>query len=96
MKQLIRSNPFKAIGTFVLLTFLQFKTYAQDAVDVDINEEKVGSWFERNWMWVVGAVLLIILIAAFSGGGSSRRTTDTVVRDDFGNTKRVTTTETEI
>lgn len=94
MKQLIRSNPFKAIGTFILLTFLQLKTYAQDAVDVDINEEKVGSWFERNWMWVVGAVLLIILIAAFSGG-SSRRTT-TVVRDDLGNTKRVTTTETEV
>jgi len=94
MKQLIRSNPFKAIGTMLLLTFLQLKTYAQDAVNVNINEEKVGSWFERNWMWVVGAVLLIILIAAFSGG-SSRRTTDTVVRDDFGNTRRVTTTETE-
>jgi hypothetical protein len=94
MKQLIRNNPFKAIGAFILLTFLQLKTYAQDAVDVNINEEKVGSWFERNWMWVVGGVLLIILIAAFSGG-TSRRRTDTIVRDDFGNTKRVTTTETE-
>lgn len=93
MKQLIRSNPFKAIGIFILLTFLQLKTYAQDAVKVEINEEKVGSWFERNWMWVAGAVLLIILIAAFSGG--SRRRTTTVVRDDLGNTKRITTTETE-
>ena len=93
MKQFIRNNPLKAIGTFVLLLFLQLKTYAQDAVDVNINEEKVGNWFERNWMWVVGGVLLIILIAAFSGG--SRRKSTTVVRDEFGNTKRITTTETE-
>jgi hypothetical protein len=94
MKQFIRSNPFKAIGTFVLLMFLQLQTYAQDAVEVNINEEKVGNWFERNWMWVVGGVLLIILIAAFSGGASRRKST-TVVRDEFGNTKRITTTETE-
>lgn len=94
MKQLIRNNPFKMISAFILMMFLQLKTYAQDVVDVNINEDAAGTWFERNWMWVVGAALLIILIAAFSGGGSSRRST-TVVKDEFGNTKRVTTTESE-
>lgn len=68
---------------------------AQDKIK--INKEEIGTWFERNWMWVaIGAVALILLIALFSRGTVSRlgsRRTTTVIKDDHGKTKSVVTTE---
>jgi hypothetical protein len=44
-------------------------------------------------MWVAGA-LVILLIIAFAGRGSRRRkSVTTVMKDDMGNVKSVTTTE---
>lgn len=90
MKKIVCLKPFKLLFTFLTLLFLHVSAVAQD-VDVDITTENTAGWFERNWMWVAGAVLLIILIAAFSGGGRSRTTT-TEVRDEYGNVKRVSST----
>ncbi|MHA4844378.1 hypothetical protein ACX0G7_09450 [Flavitalea antarctica] len=79
----------------LLLSFALISTglFAQETVE--INGQDLGTWFERNWMWVAGGVLLLlILIFAMSGKKSSKvRKTTTVVKDTYGNVKSVTTTE---
>lgn len=64
---------------------------AQDKIEIDKGE--IGSWFERNWMWVAGGVLLILLISLMGRGKAGSRKTTTVVKDAEGHTKSVTTTE---
>lgn len=92
MKKRIVSKSFRFIVAVTLLFLLPtIALWSQQSVE--INSEEVGSWFERNWMWVAGAGILL-LILAFAGRGSSRkRTTTTVIKDDLGNVKSVTTTE---
>ncbi len=81
----------------LLFTLISLYSFAQDKVTLDTEE--VESWFERNWMWVAGAVVFIILLALLTGSrnrktrtGNQRKTT-TVVKDTDGNVKSVTTTE---
>ena len=80
-------------GAFLVLMLITNVAIAQESVE--INGQDVGSWFERNWMWVTGGVLLllILLIAASRGRKSGVRKTTTVVKDTYGNVKSVTTTE---
>lgn len=83
------------IAALLFILFFIFSgqdiVFAQDSV-VTVNKAEVSSWFSRNWIWITAAVVVLIIIIAASGGRTSTRTT-TVVRDDLGNTKRVTTTE---
>jgi hypothetical protein len=79
--------------TFACIVLFQQVSLAQE--NVEIAGEDVGSWFERNWMWVAGGILLLLLIIIFSGGSRRSRRTTTVVKDDYGNVKKVTTTEIE-
>ena len=65
--------------------------HAQDQIEIDKRE--IGSWFERNWIWVAAGVLLIVLIALMGRGKAGSRKTTTVVKDAQGKTKSVTTTE---
>jgi multisubunit Na+/H+ antiporter MnhB subunit len=79
---------------FVLLMLLTNVATAQESVE--INGQDVGSWFERNWMWVAGAVLLLLILliaAASKRKAAGVRKTTTVVKDTYGNVKSVTTTE---
>lgn len=94
---LVYSTRMMAVGSLLLSSIA---SQAQEKVEIDTGQ--AVSWFERNWMWVVGAIILIILIAALSRNrhtttirGGKRRTT-TVVEDAAGNTKSVTTTEENI
>ena len=69
---------------------------AQEKIKID--KEEIGTWFENNWLWVVGGlVLLVLLIALFSRGRTAfrngTRKTTTVVKDEQGRTQSVTTTE---
>jgi hypothetical protein len=86
----------KAINV-LFFTLLGLAAQAQDKVNLDT--EKVESWFEKNWIWVAGAALLLIIIALFSRRGSStgrkvnQRKTTTVIKDPEGNVKSITTTE---
>jgi hypothetical protein len=76
------------------LMLLTLAASAQDKIEID--QQEVGNWFQRNWMWVVGgALLLIIIIALSSRGSSTTRRTKTVVRDELGNVRTTTTTETQ-
>ena len=79
------------LSLFLMFTLVSLSLFAQETVE--INSQDIGSWFERNWMWVAGAVLLLLLIALFSGRSKKTRKTTTVVKDTYGNVKSVTTTE---
>jgi len=78
-------------GTMILFLILPFVTLIAQS-DVKIDGRDVGSWFERNWMWVAGGAL-ILLIISLSGRGGNKRKTTTIVKDDSGHVKSVTTTE---
>jgi hypothetical protein len=56
----------------------------------------VGSWFERNWMWLTAGIVIFLMILLFSRGIGGRRKTTTVIKDAHGKTKSVTTTEEQI
>lgn len=91
MKKESKRFALQYYGTMILFLILPFVTLIAQS-DVKINSTEVGSWFQRNWMWVAAGAL-ILLIIAFSGRGSSKRKTTTIVKDDRGNVKSVTTTE---
>jgi choline-glycine betaine transporter len=94
---LIKQNPLRKFIQYfsLLLCFALITTGLPAQETVEINGQDIGSWFERNWMWVTGAVvLLLILLIALSRGRSGKvRKTTTVVKDTYGNVKSVTTTE---
>ncbi len=68
-----------------------FIVRAQDKIEID--KEEIGSWFERNWIWVAAGLILIVLIALMGRGKAGSRKSTTVVKDAQGHTKSVTTTE---
>jgi hypothetical protein len=92
MKHSIIKGSIRAVLTGLLLFAIQSFLFAQEKA-IEVNEAKIGNWFEQNWKWIVGGVVLVLIIALFSGGGSRRRTTTVVRKDDLGNVKSVTTTE---
>jgi hypothetical protein len=91
-----KSNRVTVLAVTLLTVFfllvLNVPMFAQE--NVEINGQDVGSWFQRNWMWVTGGVVLLLLILLLSSRSSSRaRKTTTVIKDSYGNVKSVTTTE---
>ena len=93
MKQPINQRGLRYFLAALFLTVLQVQAFAQEKVEVNGND--VGTWFKNNWMWVTGGVVLLVLILLFSGGKSKSKRTTTVVKDNYGDVKRVTTTEVE-
>jgi hypothetical protein len=91
MKKSATRTAIQYYGVMLLLLLAPFLTLVAQS-DVKIDGKDVGSWFERNWMWVGGAAL-ILLVIAISGRGGSKRKTTTIVKDDAGRVKSVTTTE---
>jgi hypothetical protein len=93
MKKLPKQNRLQhyiALTIFLLTPFMTL--LAQQ--DVKVNGHDVGSWFERNWMWVAGGALVLLIIAfAGRGGSTKKKITTTVLKDDLGNVRSVTTTE---
>jgi hypothetical protein len=92
MKKAAKVNVFQYYGVLILLLVTPFMTLIAQQ-DVKINGADVGSWFDRNWMWVAGAVLILLIIAFAGRGSRKRKTVTTVMKDDMGNVKSVTTTE---
>jgi len=76
---------------FLTLQVTNLAVFAQENLRPTTNDLKY--WFTQNWQWVIGgALVLLLLIVALSGRKANRKTT-TVVKDDRGNVKSVTTTE---
>jgi hypothetical protein len=88
MKKLFNTNAKRMLALLLFSTSNLF-VFAQEKVN--INGHDVGTWFKYNWMWVAGAVILLLIILSFTG--SSRRKTTTIVKDNYGDTKRIITTE---
>ena len=81
MKQLTKSFSYKAIVTFLMVTFLQALAYAQSDSGSTSSSSSTTSttvttqetWYTEPWVWIVGgAVLLLIIVALMRGGGSDR------------------------
>ncbi len=83
------------ITMLLILVLTGLASQGQEKIEIDTGE--VGSWFERNWMWVAAGVLLLLLLVVLgrsrNGSRGDIRRTTTVVKDAQGNTKSVTTTE---
>ena len=90
MQKYIVKNGTRLLCVAILM-LSAFIVRAQDQIEIDKRE--IGSWFERNWIWVAAGVLLIVLIALMGRGKAGSRKTTTVVKDAQGHTKSVTTTE---
>jgi uncharacterized membrane protein len=95
MKQVI----YKSIYRLAFLPGLMLVSVISHAQNKEVSTEEVKSWLEQNWIWVAGGVILLILIMLLSRGTkttnrfSGTRKTTTVVRDNEGHTKSVTTIE---
>ena len=94
-RQLVKQNLWFFV--FSTTTFLLASLVGNAQDNTDFDKQQIISWFERNWMWVLGGIVLLLIIAV-SGRRSRRmmggkRKTTTVVRDADGKTKSVTTTE---
>jgi ABC-type branched-subunit amino acid transport system permease subunit len=92
MKQLTKEFSYKAIVTFLMVTFLQVLAFAQDSSGGSSSSSSTTSttvttsetWYTQPWVWIVGgAVLLLLIVALMRGGGS----------DKTGRTDRVTVTK---
>jgi hypothetical protein len=91
MRQITNYAKVKAFIALLIFSSLQ-QVLAQDKVEV--NGHDVGSWFSNHWMWVAGAIVLLVIIVLMGSGSSSSKTkSTTVVKDDMGNVKSITTTE---
>ena len=92
MKKAAKVNALQYYGALILLLVTPFISIIAQQ-DVKINGNDVGSWFDRNWMWVGGAILILLIIALAGRGNKKRKTITTVTKDDLGKVKSVTTTE---
>ena len=83
MKQLTKAFSYKALVTFLVLTFMQALAIAQDTTggggstssssSTTLTTTTSETWYTEPWVWIVGgAVLLLIIIALMRGGGSDR------------------------
>ncbi|MES1223134.1 MAG: hypothetical protein ABUT20_47010 [Bacteroidota bacterium] len=87
MKKLLTRSSF-----LLLFAFVQLSVFAQETLKETGHEVK--GWFAQNWQWVTGVgVVILVLIAITSGRSKTNRKTTTVVKDDYGNVKSVTSTE---
>ncbi len=92
MKNLSVRTAIQYYGVMILLLITPFVTLIAQQ-EVKINGRDVGSWFERNWMWVAGAVVILLIIAFAGRKNNRKKTTTTVVKDEAGKVKSITTTE---
>ncbi len=77
--------------TSLFLLSLNRLAVAQDKIEID--KQEVGSWFARNWIWITTGVFVLLITIVLTSGTRERRKTTTVVKDDLGNVRKVTTTE---
>jgi len=84
MKQSIRRFSLATFITFLLLSAIQFISYAQDSTGtsksttITTESTTTTTWYTQPWVWVVGgAVLILLLVALLRGGGSNTDKTST-------------------
>ncbi len=81
---------FKMLFVSAMCLILKQVSFAQEKVNV--NGHDVGTWFSHNWMWITIAIVVLLILLLSVSGGTKRKTT-TIVRDNEGSIKSVTTKE---
>ena len=79
MKQLTKAFSYKAIVTFLMLTFMQALAWAQDTTGGSSSSSSNTStttttqetWYSQPWVWIVGGAVLLLLIVALMRGNSN-------------------------
>ena len=59
---------------FLTLTFMSAVAWAQDKgldIDVDVNGDKGGGWYQNPIVWVIGGAVFILLLVALLRSGKS-------------------------
>ena len=81
MKQLIKTFSYKAIVTFLMLTFMQALAFAGDSTGTSSSSSTTSTtttteetWYTQPWVWIVGGAVLLLLIVALMRGNSSSNT----------------------
>ena len=58
----------------VVLSLANVVAFAQEkGIDVDINVKDENEWYQKPWVWVVGAAVFILLLVALLRSGSARK-----------------------
>ena len=82
MKQLTKAFSYKAIVTFLMLTFMQALAFAQDSTgggnssssSTTSTTTTTETWYTQPWVWIVGGAVLLLLIVALMRGNSNSDT----------------------
>ncbi len=82
MKQLTKAFSYKAIVTFLMLTFMQALAFAQDSTGGGSSSSSsttsttttTETWYTQPWVWIVGGAVLLLLIVALMRGNSNSDT----------------------
>lgn len=82
MKQLTKAFFYKAIVTFLMLTFMQALAFAQDSTGGGSSSSSsttsttttTETWYTQPWVWIVGGAVLLLLIVALMRGNSNSDT----------------------
>ena len=73
MKNLQRIPLLVRITAMMLMVFMTSISWAQDkGLDIDIDVDKGGNWYNHPVAWIVGgAVFILLLVALLKGNKSS-------------------------
>ena len=100
MKQLTKAFSYKAIVTFLMLTFMQALAFAQDSTgggssssssNTSTTTTTQETWYSQPWVWIVGGAVLLLLIVALMRGNSNSGT-----RSDKVTVTKSVKTDTEV
>jgi hypothetical protein len=65
----------KVILVTIVACFYSFLAWAQEKkaeVDINVNKDGGGAWYNHPWAWVIGgAIFILLVIALVRGKGSS-------------------------
>ncbi len=67
MKQVLNKTWLALTGSVLTIA-----AWAQEKkLDVDINVDKGGNWYQQPWVWVVGGAVFILVLVALAKGGKN-------------------------
>lgn len=67
--------PKISLAVFAMLSSCYLLAQETKKVDVDINlnKDSGGTWYQQPWVWVVGGAIFILLLVAMLRGGGSKK-----------------------
>lgn len=67
----------KKVSFLVLGVVSSFYLLAQEDkkvdVDISLNKDDGGNWYQQPWVWIVGGAIFILLLVAMLRGGGTKK-----------------------